>query len=109
MMDAPVHAVDDQPDALAYLVTAQPLVKHPADNALGRLLVVQDVTRGMAVLSQSLALQSPVHGLDDVAAFAKLPQNWFGLWRHYPAAGVDLSRQPHALQLAGPVDQQRAI
>ncbi len=109
MMDAPVHAVDDQTDPLAHLVTAQPLVEHPADNALGRLLAVQDVARGMAVLGQSLALQRPVHGLDDVAAFAKLPQNWFGLWRHDPAAGVDLSRQPHALQLACPVDQQRAV
>ena len=32
-----------------------------------------------------------------------------GLWRHDPAAGLDLGRQPHALQLARPLDQQRPV
>ena len=59
MMDAAVHAVDDQADALAHLVAAQPLVEHPADDALGRLLAVQDIARGMPVLGQSLALPAP--------------------------------------------------
>ena len=109
MMDAPVHAVDDQTDPLAHLVAAKPLVEHAADDALGRLLAVQDVARGMAVLRQPFALQRPVHGLDDVAALAKLPQHRLGLWRYHPAAGLDLGRQPHALQLARPLDQQRAV
>ena len=63
----------------------------------------------MAVLRQPFALQRPVHGLDDVAALAKLPQHRLGLWRYDPFAGLDLGRQPHALQLARPLDQQRAI
>src|SRR5471030_1374298 len=104
MMDAPVHAIDDQTDALAHLVASQPLVEHPAYNALGHLRPMQDVARGMAVLGQSLALQSPVHGLDDVAALAKLAQYRLGLWRHHPAADLDLGRQPHALQFLGTVD-----
>src|SRR6266567_8545010 len=32
-----------------------------------------------------------------------------GLWRYNPFASLDLSRQPHALQLARPLDQQRAV
>ena len=109
VMDTAVHAVDDQPDALAHLVAAQPLVEHAADNALGRRLAVQDVARGMAVLRQSLAIQRPVHGLDDVAAFAEFPQGWLGPGRHDPAAGLDLCGESHALQLARPLDQQRAV
>ena len=71
--------------------------------------LVQDVARGMAVLRQPFALQRPVHGLDDVATFTKLSQHRLGLWRHHPFAGLDLSRQPHALQLARPLDQQRPV
>ena len=63
----------------------------------------------MAVLRQPFALQRPVHGLDDVAALAKLPQRRLGLGRYDPFAGLDLGRQPHALQLARPLDQQRAV
>ena len=63
----------------------------------------------MAVLRQPFALQRPVHGLDDVAALAKLPQHRLGLWRYDPFAGLDLGRQPHALQLARPLDQQRPV
>ena len=47
VMDAPVHAVDDQPDPLAHLVAAKPLVEHAADDALGQLFPMQDVARGM--------------------------------------------------------------
>ena len=72
-------------------------------------LSMQDVAAGMAVLRQPFALQCPVHGLDDVAALAKLPQHGLGLWRDDPSAGLDLGRQPHALQLACPLDQQRTI
>ena len=36
VMHAPVHAVDHQPDPLAHLVAAKPLVEHAADDALGR-------------------------------------------------------------------------
>ena len=49
VMHAPVHPVDHQPDPLAHLVAAKPLVEHPADDALGRVLAVQDVARGMAI------------------------------------------------------------
>ena len=109
VMHAPVHPVDHQPNPLAHLVAAKPFVEHPTDDALGRVLAVQDVARGMAVLRQPFALQRPVHGLDDVAALAKLPQHRLGLWRYNPFAGLDLGRQPHALQLARPLDQQGAV
>ena len=109
VMHAPVYPVDHQPDPLAHLVAAKPFVEHPADDALGRVLPVQDVARGMAILCQPFALQRPVHGLDDVAALAKLPQHRLGLGRYDPFAGLDLRRQPHALQLARPLDQQGSI
>ncbi len=109
VMHPPVHPVDHQPDPLAHLVAAKPFVEHAADDALGRVLAVQDVAPGKAVLRQPFALQCPMHGLDDVAAFAELPQHRLGLWRYNPFASLDLSRQPHALQLARPLDQQRAI
>ena len=105
VMHAPIHPVDHQPDPLAHLVAAQPFVEHAADDAPGRVLAVQDVARGMAVLRQPFALQRPVHGLDDVAALAKLPQHGLRLWRYNPFAGLDFGRQPHALQLARPLDQ----
>ncbi len=70
---------------------------------------MQDVARGMAVLRQPFALQRPVHGLDDVAALLKLPQRRLGLWRYNPFAGLDLSRQPHTLQLARALDQEGSI
>ncbi len=108
-MHTPVHAVDHQPDPLAHLVAAKPFVEHAADDALGRVLAVQDVARGMAVLRQPFALQCPMHGLDDVAALTELPQHRLGLWRYNPFASLDLSRQPHALQLARSLDQQRAV
>src|SRR5450432_2522470 len=92
VMHAPIHPVDHQPDPLAHLVAAKPFVEHAADNALGRVLSVQDVARGMTVLRQPFALQRPVHGLDDVAALPKLPQHRLSLWRHNPFAGLDLSR-----------------
>src|SRR5229473_2367606 len=60
VMHAPVHAVDHQPDPLAHLITAKPFVEHTADDALGRVLSVQDVARWMAVLRQPFALQRPV-------------------------------------------------
>ena len=44
-----------------------------------------------------------------IAALAKLSQRRLGLWRYNPFAGLDLSRQPHALQLARSLDQQRAV
>ena len=37
MMDAPVHAIDHQTDALAYLVASQPLVEHATDDAFPNL------------------------------------------------------------------------
>src|SRR5438552_824857 len=79
VMHAAVHAVDHQPDPLAHLVTAKPLVEHAADDALGRVFAMQDVACRMAVHRHPLALQCPVHGLDDVTALAKLAQRWFGL------------------------------
>src|SRR5216684_1363461 len=102
VMHAPVHPVDHQPDPLAHFVAAKPFVEYPPDDALGHLLAVLNVVRGLAVLRQPFALQRPVHGPDDVAALAKLPQHRLGLWRYNPFAGLDLSRQPHALQLACP-------
>ena len=63
----------------------------------------------MAILCQPLALQYPVHGLDDVAALAKLPQRRLGPGRYNPSAGLDLGRQSHALQLAHPCDQQGTV
>jgi hypothetical protein len=50
-----------------------------------------------------------VHGLDDVAALPKLPQHRLGLGRYNPFAGLNLSRQPHTLQLARALDQQRTV
>jgi hypothetical protein len=79
MMHTPVCPIDHQPDPLAHLVAAEPLVQHPADDAFGRALAVQDVARGMPIPGQPLPLQCPVHGLDDVAALAKLPQRWLRL------------------------------
>ena len=73
VMYAPVYPVDHQPDPLAHLVAAKPFVEHAANNAFGRVLAVQDVARRMAALRQPFPLQRPVHGLDDVAALAKLP------------------------------------
>src|SRR5450631_978901 len=70
---------------------------------------MQHVARRMAVIRQPLALQRPVHGLDDVAALPKLPQRRLGLWRYNPFAGLDLSRQPHTLQLARALDQEGSI
>jgi hypothetical protein len=46
---------------------------------------------------------------DDVAALPKLPQRRLGLWRYNPFAGLDLSRQAQALQLARALDQQGSI
>jgi hypothetical protein len=109
VMHAPIHPVDHQPNPLAHLVAAKPFVEHTACDARGRVLAVQDVARGMAVLRQPFALQCPMHGLDDVAALPKLPQRRLGLWRYNPFAGLDLSRQPHALQLARPLDQEGSI
>ena len=59
VMHAPVHAVDHQPNPFAHLVAAQALVEHPADDALGRLLPVQDVARERAVLGQALRAPAP--------------------------------------------------
>jgi hypothetical protein len=56
VMDAPVHPVDHQPDPFGHLVAAKPFVEHPANDALGRVLSVQDVARGMAILRQPFAL-----------------------------------------------------
>src|SRR5450631_1561816 len=109
VMHSPIHPVDHQPDRLAHLVAAKPFVEHAAENTLGRALSVQDVARGMTVLRQPFALQRPVHGLDDVAALPKLPQHRLSLWRHNPFAGLDLSRQPHTLQLARALDQEGSI
>src|SRR5450631_4102003 len=109
VMHAPIHPVNHQPNPLAHLVAAKPFVEHTADDALGRVLAVQDVARGMAVLRQPFALQCPMHGLDDVAALAKLPQRRLGLWRYNPFAGLDLGCQPHARQLARPLDQEGSI
>ena len=50
-----------------------------------------------------------MHGPDDVAALAKLPQGRLGLGRDGPSPGLDLGGQPHALQLARPLDQQRPV
>jgi hypothetical protein len=72
VMHAPVHPIDHQPDPLAHLVAAKLLVEHAADDALGRVLSMHDVTGGMSVPRQPFALQRPVHGLDDVAALPKL-------------------------------------
>ena len=79
MVDVPVHAVDDQTDALGRLVASQSFVEHPASDAVRHVRPMQDVARGMAVLGQSFALQGAVHGLDDVTALAKLAQRRFGL------------------------------
>jgi hypothetical protein len=106
-MHAPVHAVDHQTNPFAHLVAAKPFVEDTADDALGRVPAVQDVARRMAVLP--FALQCPVHGLDDVAALAKLPQHRLGLRRYNPFAGLDLGRQPHTLQLARTLDQEGAV
>jgi hypothetical protein len=108
VMHTPVHPIDHQPDPRAHLVAAKPFVEHAADDAPGRVLAVQDVAGGMAVLRQPFALQRPVHGLDDVAAFAKLPQRRLGLWRYNPFAGLNLGRQPHTLQ-ARALDQEGAV
>jgi hypothetical protein len=48
VMHAPVHPIDQQPDPFAHLVAAKPFVA--ADDALGRVLSMQDVARGMAVV-----------------------------------------------------------
>jgi hypothetical protein len=106
MMDAPVHAVDHETDALTHLVACQPLVEHATDDAFADRLAVQEVAREMAIPCQSVALQCPVHGLDDVAALTEFPQDRLGLWRHDPTSRFDLGRQPHTLQLARPIDQQ---
>ena len=98
VMHAPVHPVDHQLNPLAHLVAAKPFVEHAADDALGRFLPVQDVARGMAILCQPFARQRPVHGFDNVATLPKLPQHRLGLGRYDPFAGLDLSRQPHALR-----------
>jgi hypothetical protein len=50
-----------------------------------------------------------MHGLDDVAALPKLPQRRLSLWRYNPFAGLDLRRQPYALQLARALDQEGSI
>jgi hypothetical protein len=105
-MNAPVHAIDHQTDALTYLVASQPLVEHATDDALAELLAVQHVAREMAIPCQFVALQRPVHGLDDVAALTEFPQDRLGLWRYDPTSRFNLSRQPHTLQLSRPINQQ---
>src|SRR6266566_3717819 len=55
VMHAPVHPVDQQPDPLAHLVTAKPLVEHAACDALGRVLLMHDVAGGMSVPGQPFA------------------------------------------------------
>ena len=59
VMDAPVHAVDHQPHPLAHLVAAQPLVEHPADDRLGRLLAVQDIAPRWGGPPPSLRASTP--------------------------------------------------
>jgi hypothetical protein len=86
VMHAPVYAVDHQTDPFAHLVAAKPLVEHAACDALGRVLSVQDIAGGMAVFRQPFALQRPVHGLDDVATFAELPQRRLGDTIHLPVS-----------------------
>src|SRR4051812_7475793 len=109
VMHVPVYPIDHEPDPLAHLVAAQPLIEHAADDALCRVLAAQDVARRVAVLRQPLALQCPVHGFDDVAALAKLPQRRLGHGGYDPFAGCDLGGQPHALQLARALDQEGSI
>ena len=77
-MDAPVHAADHEAHPVAHLVAVQALVEHLADDALGRVLPVQDVARKRTRLGQAFSLQGPVHALDDVAALAELAQDGFG-------------------------------
>src|SRR4051812_44058957 len=52
VMHVPVYPIDHEPDPLAHLVAAQPLIEHAADDALCRVLAVQDVARRVAVLRQ---------------------------------------------------------
>ena len=70
---------------------------------------VQDVARDGACFGQAFALQHPMQGLDDVSALAKLPQHGGGPTRDGPAANLDLGGEPHALQRARPLDQQRPV
>jgi heme/copper-type cytochrome/quinol oxidase subunit 2 len=60
VMHTPVHPVDQQPDPFAHLVGAKPFVEHAADDALGRVLSMQDVAGGMTVLRQPFAPQGPI-------------------------------------------------
>ncbi len=77
-MDPPVHTVDDEPHPLTHLVAGQPLVEHPANDRLGHLLTMKDIAHDRAGARQSFPVQCPMHRLDDVAAFAQLPQDGFG-------------------------------
>ena len=109
MMNAPVHAVDGQAYAFAKLVTAKPLGDDAPDDAFGRCGTMNGVTRIGALFRDPLAVQRLVHRLDDVAARAQLAQHRLGAWRYRPDARRMFGGQPHALQLAGTVDQQRPI
>ena len=72
----------------------------------GRALVNLEARR---IALDALSLQSPVHGLDDVAALAQLAQGRLQLFAQLPAAGRRLGGEPHPLQLAKPGQPQRAI
>ncbi len=81
MMQPPVDAVDGEADPLAQFVAPQPFGDHAPDDPLGGHGHVNAVAGSRSVLREPLALQRLMHGLDDVAAHAKLAEHRLGAGR----------------------------
>ena len=79
IVGAPVHAIDDEVQPVAHLVAGQALGEHAAHDRFGDLLAVRHILRGRAFVGEAVVGQCPVHGLDDIAAFAQFAQRRLGL------------------------------
>ena len=105
MMRAAIDAGDDRVGCSLELVVETAL-DQASQHWIGRLLAVQ--SEGADVRLVSAGAHRLVHGLDDVAADAELPERLFESRLQRPAGGADRIREPEAFELRRPAKQQPA-
>src|ERR1700679_3899043 len=102
-MGAAIYALDDRISGALQLVVETSCDKSPKDWA-GRLVAVQGEPGDIGVAAD--AGHGAMHGLDDVAARAKIAQSLFEARLQHPARGPDLVGQAEPLELRRAAEHQ---
>lgn len=109
LVHAPVRAVDHKLQPVAIAVAGEVARQHPAADPLAQFVAMDRELGDTTRIIEIVALQRPVHRVDDVLALAQCTQGTFSAVGDMPFARPHFRRQPHLLEPSCAGDQECAV